>query len=182
MSFSHETYICLDLPEPQSQLVLDIRRHQHDDFRAALPAEITIAGSSGVGVIKASQESDFVFCTLEHIASHTLPIRTAFGKVLRFPHTDIFALTLQDETPLKALHQRIATSGIGFEPSPFPFQPHCTLRSRSPVTTREDVELLSIQIPGYFLLDTLSVYLLEGLPMTLLYQVKLTGKDLVIVP
>jgi 2'-5' RNA ligase len=177
MTFVHETYICLDLPEPQAQLVLDIRRHQHDEFRAALPAEITIAGSSGVGVIKAEQKPEVVFSTLQHIAAQTKPIQASFGRVRRFPRTDIFVLTLQDEIPLRELHQRIVASSIRFEPSRFPFQPHCTLRSRSPVSSEEEAELLSFHIPGVFTLDTLSIYLLETLPMTLLYQVKLTGSN-----
>jgi 2'-5' RNA ligase len=175
MTFAHATYICLDLPDPQAQFILNIRKHQHDKFRAALPAEITIAGSSGVGVIKAGQEPAFVFSTLQNIATHTKPITASFGRVLRFPRTDIFVLTLQDETPFRELHQRIAVSGISFEPNPFPFQPHCTLRSRSPVSPEEEAELLSLHVPGIFTLDTLSVYMLENLPMTLLYQVKLKG-------
>jgi 2'-5' RNA ligase len=175
MTFAHETYICLDLPDPQAQLVLTIRKRQQDEFRAALPAEITVAGSSGIGVIKAGQNPAFVFSTLQNIAARTKPITASFGRVLRFPRTDIFVLTLQDETPFREIHQRIATSGISFEPNPFPFQPHCTLRSRSPVTPEEEAELLSFTVPGVFTLDTLSVYMLESLPMTLLYRVKLTG-------
>src|SRR5579883_601290 len=156
MTFSHETYICLDIPEPQAQWILDIRKQQKDEFRAALPAEITVAGSSGVGVIKADQKPE---------------------SVIRFPRTDIFVLTLEDEAPLRSLHQRIITSAISFETNRFPFQPHCTLHSRSPVSPEDAAHLLSLSPSdlGSFTLDTLSVYTLEHLPMTLLYRANLTG-------
>jgi len=177
MTFIYKTYICLDIPEPQAQWILDIRRQQKDEFRAALPAEITIAGSSGIGVIKADQEPERVFSIIEQIAAQTAPIRTCFRSVIRFPRTDIFVLTLEDEIPFHTLHQRFVTSAISFEPDRFPFQPHCTLRSRSPVSLEEAAQLLSL-VPsslGSFTLDTLSVYTLEHLPMTLRYRTKLTG-------
>lgn len=179
MTFSHDTYICLDIPEPQAQWVLDIRKQQKDEFCATLPAEITIAGSSGVGVIKADQEPDLVFSIIEQIATQTAPIRACFRSVIRFPRTDIFVLTLEDEASLRSLHQRIITSAIRFETNRFPFQPHCTLRSRSPVSPEEAAHLLSLSPSslGSFTLDTLSVYTLEHLPMTLRYRTKLTGVD-----
>jgi len=115
------------------------------------------------------------FATLDTIAAETAPIEASFGTVRRFPGTDIFVLLLRDEASFHALHQRIATSGLRFERNPFPFEPHCTLRSRSPISEEEAAELLSFRIPGSFVLDTLSVYLLDRLPMTLLHRVKLAG-------
>ncbi|HZO75160.1 MAG TPA: 2'-5' RNA ligase family protein [Ktedonobacteraceae bacterium] len=104
-------------------------------------------------------------------------VRACFRSVIRFPRTDIFVLTLEDEAPLRSLHQRIITPAISFETNRFPFQPHCTLRSRSPVSPEEAAHLLSLAPSslGSFTLDTLSVYTLEHLPMTLLYRAKLTG-------
>lgn len=173
--FAAETYLCLDLPAPVADQILCIRRAHHDAFRAALPAEITVAGSGGLGVVMPDQDVETVFTALEHVAAMTPPIRATFGPVRRFPNTDIFVLTLVDEAPFHALQQRLATSGIRFEPSPFPFTPHCTLRSRSPVAADEAQHLLSLRISERFVLDTLSVYVLDGRPMTRLYEARLTG-------
>ena len=95
--------------------------------------------------------------------------------MIRFPNTDIFVLTLVDETPFRVLQHYLATSGIRFEPSPFPFTPHCTLRSRSPVTEAEASALLSLRITESFVLDTLTAYALAGVPMTQLHTAPFTG-------
>ncbi|HVB74814.1 MAG TPA: 2'-5' RNA ligase family protein [Ktedonobacteraceae bacterium] len=175
MAFASDTYICLDVPAPFAQRVMDMRIRHCDEFRATLPAEITVAGSSGVGVFTATQDSAMAFATLDTIAAKTSPIEASFGAVRRFPGTDIFVLLLRDAAPFHALHQRIAISGLRFERNPFPFQPHCTLRSRSPVSEEVAAELLAFRIPGSFVMDTLSVYMLDRLPMTLLHRVRLTG-------
>lgn len=176
MAFDADTYVCLDIPEPVAQAVMEIRSRHRDAFRSALPAEITVAGSSGVGVFESAQNEAAAFALLEKIAAETAPIEASFKKVVRFPGTDIFAAIPVNPQPFRALHERITTSGIRFQASPFPFTPHCTLRSRSPVSEEEAAELLSLEIPGIFVLDTLSVYMQDQLPLTLLYRTKLTGK------
>lgn len=176
MGFTADTYICLDVPMPAAQQIMDIRVRSHDTFRSALPVEITLTGSSGIGVFDATQDEKMAFSLLDTIAAETEPLQATFGKVLRFPSTDIFVLTLTDERPFRVLHERIVSSGIRFLASPFPYTPHCTLRSRSPVSEEEAAETLSLRISQSFLLDTLSVYMLDTLPMTLLHRVKLTSK------
>lgn len=173
--FAAETYLCLDLPAPVAAQVLRIRRACRDVFRAALPAEITVAGSGGLGVVSPGQDLEIVFAAIEHVAAVTPPIAARFGPVRRFPNTDIFVLTLVDETPFFVLQQRLAGSGIQFGLSPFPFTPHCTLRSRSPVSVDAEHRLLSLRITENFVLDTLSVYALDGLPMTRLHAARLVG-------
>jgi len=170
MAFTADTYICLDIPSPFAEQVMNIRVQQQDTFRAALPVEITLAGSSGVGVFNEVQDVQEAFVMLDAIASETLPIVASFGKVVRFPNSDIFVLTLIDEQPFRVLHQRIASSSIRFKPSPFPYTPHCTLRSRSPVSEQEANKLLALQVPGTFVIDTMSVYMLDKLPMTCLHR------------
>lgn len=173
MGFIVDTYICLDIPSPIAEQVMHIRVQQRDTFRAALPVEITVIGSSGVGVFDVTQDEQEAFAILDAIAAETPPIVASFGKVIRFPNTDIFVLTLTDEQPFRDLQQRIAVSSLRFKPSPFPYTPHCTLRSRSPVSEQEADELLSLNVPGKFVIDTMSVYMMDTLPMTCLHRVKL---------
>jgi 2'-5' RNA ligase len=175
IAFDKETYICLDLPSPIAERILAVRRRHRDEFRAALPAEITVAGSSGVGPLMPATNPEEVFAALDRIANETPPIKAAFGPVVRFPRTDIFVLTLTDKLPFLALHERIAKSGVKFQPTPYPFEPHCTLGSRSPVSEEDADALLVMNIPESFVVDTLSVYALDGLPMSLLHRVRLSG-------
>ena len=175
--FEFDTYIVLDVPPPFAGYVMDIRERHQDVFRASLPVEITVAGSSGVGVVEPGQAVQEVFSRIDEITSQTSAFDAEFGPTIRFEGTDIFVLTLVDETPFHELHWRISQSGIHFKPSLYPYKPHCCLRSRSPVTEAEAAELLGVHISGQFRLDTLSVYRLKQLPMDLLYQTKLSGKN-----
>ena len=174
--FAANTYAVLDVPTPVADLIMAIRR-KHDDYGAKLPVEITVAGSTGVGEFEPGQDPAHVFALLDAIAAATAPIRAHFGAVVRVPNTDIFVLTLADERPFRALHERIAASGIRFQHSPFPYAPHCTLRGSSPVSTEEADELFVLRIADGFILDTLSVYMLDRLPCTRLHRVLLTGNS-----
>jgi 2'-5' RNA ligase len=173
--FAAETYLCLGLPSPVAEQVLSLRRTHGDAFRAALPAEITVAGSGGLGVVSPGQDPPAVFAALDRVAAATPPIAATFGPVIRFPNTDIFVLTLVDERPFRALQERLAASGIQFAHSPFPFTPHCTLRSHAPVSMAEASSLLSVRIAERFMLDSLTAYALTGVPMTRLHGSALTG-------
>jgi 2'-5' RNA ligase len=149
-----------------------VRIRHRDEFRSGLPVEITVAGSNGVGELDADQPSEDVFAVLTAIAAKTRPIEASFGPVDRFPGTEVFFLTLEDERPFHELHARIADSPIRFRPCPFPYQPHCTLRDRTPISDEEVGDLLAVKNRGSFVLDTLSVYAMPP-PMPLLHRVRL---------
>jgi 2'-5' RNA ligase len=159
-----DTYAVLDIPEPVGGKIMDIRRRYQDAFRAALPAEVTLVGSSGVGCFDTNQEAADVFAVLDTIATSSTPIATSLSRVIRFPNTDIFVFQFSDESGLRQLHQRIVDSGLHFQDNPWPFAPHCTLRSRSPVTDEEAADLAAERIDEPFVLDQLSVYHLEDDP------------------
>lgn len=162
--FDADTYAVLDLPEPVASKVMAIRRKHRDAFRSALPAEITVAGSGGVGCFMADEEPEHVWDVLGQIAASTSPIKTAMGEVVRFPGTNIFVCRPDPDDEIRAMHERIAGSSIRFQPNRFPYTPHCTLRSRSPVSDDEAASLLAERIPDRFTLDQLSVYRLTDGP------------------
>lgn len=181
-TIAEQTYAVLNLPSPVADRILEIRRRHRDDFRAALPAEVTLVGSGGVGCFAVGQPADRVFEVLDRIAAETSPIEAALGQVERFPNTDIFAFRFAGESRLRELHQRIAQSGLAFEPNQFPFGPHVTLRSRSPVSEEEAQSVLAERIEESFVLRHLSVYRLERDPAgqvpvicRLLHRAQLTG-------
>jgi hypothetical protein len=179
------SYVVLDIPSPFAEQVLAIRMRERDPFRYSLPAETTVSGSSGTGPIAADEDLDRVTAVLDRVAAETAPIRSSFGPVRRFPDSDVFYLSFADERPFRTLHERIAESGLRFQPAAFPFGPHCTLRTRAPVTDREAAALLATVVDGNFTLDTLSLYDLpaRSSPLTgfttllcLLHRVRLSGR------
>lgn len=113
----------------------------------------TITGSSGVGVFERDESPENVFKIVNEIAARFPVIEVSFGEVMRFPNTDIFVLTLKDETPFIELHNSLRQSGIRFTENEFPYKPHCTLRGLSPVTEEEANKLLSLTISEPFQLD-----------------------------
>jgi 2'-5' RNA ligase len=169
-------YFVLNIPPPFADRVMGIRRSQKDNFFASLPVEITLAGSTGVGVVDQAQNLPDAYKALDAIAEDTAPIETAFGKVVRFPGSEIFALTLEDDEPFAKLHQRIVKSGIKFHQSPHRFQPHCTLSNKVPLTKAAEQQLLALRVPGRFTLDALSVCRLDRPPVTLLHTAPLARK------
>lgn len=85
MAFDNDTFVVLDLLEPVASAVMDVRRRQRDEVRMALPVEVTMTGSSGVGVFAADQDRGIVFARLDEIAASTAPIVARFGPVLHWP-------------------------------------------------------------------------------------------------
>ena len=166
MSLPSNTYVVLEIPPPFAERVLEIRREQRDLFRWSLPAETTITGSGGVGPLVAGQDPERVFRILDRVATATAPITTSFGPVRRFAESDVFYLSFAGDAPLRRLHARLVASGLRFEESPYPFEPHCTLRTRSPILAEEAAALLRERIDGRFTLDVLSLYEMpaRGLP------------------
>ena len=175
VKFIGDTYIVVEVPDPVAEQVMAIRQQYHDELLMPLPAEITLIGSSGVGVFDLSQDACEALEILDVIASETKPIRAEFGPVHRFPNTDIFVLTLINEEPFIDLHNRIKNSGLRFLPSPFPFKPHCTILRTAPVNEKTMRDLLQIKITNDFVIDTMSVYLFDKDLLKLLHRVKLTG-------
>jgi 2'-5' RNA ligase len=175
--FDDPTYIVLDIPEPVSEIIRNIRR-RHDSERAILPVEITIAGSSGLGTIAEGQEESEVFKIIDETAKKFEPFTASFQRIKKFPKTDIFYFEISAPEEIVAMHQALAVSGIKFNESPFQFTPHCTLKLLGEVTKREAQELISVIPPqNEFLIDMISVYMHEELESKLLHRAKLGCKN-----
>ncbi|MGJ9459895.1 2'-5' RNA ligase family protein [Oceanobacillus sp. CF4.6] len=178
-SFKNHTYIVLDLPKKIADKVKKIRSEY--SYTMSFPVEITVAGSSGIGVLQYEQNPSNVYTTVKDIASRTKPIKGIFGEVSSFPSTDVFFFTLQDESSIRDFQEELVKSNIKFLENPFPYKPHCTLCNNSSLANIETQELLSKEISEEFILDTVSVYSLERKPndnidVSLLERVNLSGK------
>jgi 2'-5' RNA ligase len=88
---------------------------------------VTLAGSSGMGPIAPETPVAELEAQLAPIAAATPPIVLHFGRPTRFMQTEIVVLPLDPHGPLRALHERIKTSGLRAAPPRFFFTPHVTL-------------------------------------------------------
>ncbi len=152
-------YIVLDIPSPMAEWIRSVRS-RFDEERSRLPAEITLTGSCGTGVISPGQSVREIAARLEEAAAKIHPFYAEFGNVQRFDNTDIYFLDVKDPAPFQEAHKIVADSGIRFEPSPFPYRPHCTLKLRKPPRSLEELlELFFLQAPKEpFRLELMSVY------------------------
>lgn len=175
MRFEHETYVVLDMPPPIWEHVKSIRE-QYASPLTILPVEITVIGSSGIGTFQQGQEQDSAFELIDAVAAKFAPITTAFCKVTTFPNTGIFYYEPDDPHPFIKLQREIVSTGLKFKESPFPFTPHCTIVKFDNPSEELVEEILTLPIPrGPFVLDSLSIYSLDGYDCQLLHKVELIG-------
>ncbi|WP_420828006.1 hypothetical protein [Metabacillus crassostreae] len=88
-------------------------------------------------------------------------MKAKFLEVSRFPNTNIFFFTLNNESSFVKLHQQFANSSIKFKDNPFPYKPHCTLSNNATLSELDKKNLLSKEITDEFVLDTVSLYTLD---------------------
>jgi hypothetical protein len=137
---------------------------------------ITITGSSGVGPIPLNVPREDMEVALAPIARSTPPITAWLGAPMRFMQTDIIVLPLDPHGPLRALHDRIATSGLPFQPARFPFTPHATLSFYVTLDAAQRRELLSIRVDDPVVIDRLQCYrTIDPLPSRKVLELELSG-------
>ena len=104
-------------------------QRQYDPRMAALnqAPHVTLAGSSGMGPIAPDTPVSELESRLGPIAAETRPMTLRFGRPTRFMQTQIVVLPLDPHGPLRALHERIKTSGLRAAAPRFYFTPHVTL-------------------------------------------------------
>jgi 2'-5' RNA ligase len=157
-----DAFVVVDMPAAIERHVRAIRQ-QYGSARQFLPVEITVAGSSGVGVFAPEQDAEQAYEVLRGIASTTGAFVLELTRVERFPKSGVFYFGIKDPTPLARLHARLATSGLLFKPSPYPFSPHLTVDTFDDATTELERELLALPVPeGRHFIESLSVYSLQG--------------------
>jgi hypothetical protein len=87
MRFDYDTYVVLDIPPPIAEQVAAIRNRCHDWFVHSLPIEITVAGSSGIGVFDPERAQAEAFAVLSAISAEAPPIEASLGEISRFPNS-----------------------------------------------------------------------------------------------
>jgi len=141
-----------------------------------LPPHLTLAGSSGIGPIDPSTPRDRLLAVLREIADSTAPMVLPFKVPHRFMQTDIVVLPLDHHGPLRDLHERIASSGLSFQPARFSFTPHVTLSFFRTLTAQQRRELLAVRLEEPLIVDHLRCSLTnEPLPPRPLFELPLAA-------
>ena len=107
--------------------VLEIQRRFDPKLAATAAPHVTITGSSGTGPISSEMTEDELRAALEPIARETEPMTLPFLRPMRFMQTNVVVLPLDPNGPIRALHERIKSSGLRFAQPRFTFTPHVTL-------------------------------------------------------
>ena len=178
MNFTDDTYLALDVPPSKWTEHISSVRRRLDAGRAALPIEVTITGSAGVGPFHEEQNQPAAFRIIDTLASEVRPIKTQFRSVDRFPVSEVFYFKPADAEPFINLQHRIIATGLEFKPSPFSFVPHCTIASLKNNLSDEAVsEIYGLPASEEVLLEVLSFYALNHSGCHLLHRTKLRGKQ-----
>lgn len=156
--FSDPSYIVLNVPSPFADMVREIRS-LIDPSRANMAVEISLCGSNGRGTISPGQDPKAVFAEIDAIAKNFKSFNATFGEVKRFPDTGIFYYTLRNPEPFIQLHELFVKSTIEFDPTDFPYEPHCTLKLERQTEYSEEDIIKKLSPPRQsFIIDTLSIY------------------------
>lgn len=155
-------YIVMDIPSPVAETIREFRR-EFDPERAMLPAEITLTGSCGTGLVSKGQSFSGIEECLNRAARQIRPFEVCFDKVERFPNTDIYFLSLKGSEELLRAQKIVSECGIGFDPTPYPYHPHCTISLRKEIRDEQKLfDLFFLKIPAEpFRLDMISVYAMK---------------------
>lgn len=171
MQITKPTFVVAELPGPVAAWVREMRGQFEPDI-AHLPAEVTLAGSSGVGPTALGQSVASVQQMLAAALVGRLPFEARFIGIGNFPGTEIFFAAPEPE-PFNSIHAAVVTSGIAFCSSPFSYNAHCSLKGFTSLKPgqREAIELAAVPMKP-FTISTVSVYEVEGMQPTRLFSIE----------
>lgn len=152
-------------------------RAQHDPRLAAMNApHVTLIGSSGAGPIAPDTPRDVLERVVGGIAATTAPFEVVAEAPHRFVDTGIVSFPLPARGPLRALHERIVTSGLRFLPTRFAFAPHATISYYPDVSRTKERELLGLRLSAPIRIERLELSLTnDPQPPDVLLSVPLAG-------
>jgi 2'-5' RNA ligase len=163
---------------PAAAVIQSLQARYDAKLAGAFPPHVTLAGSSGVGPIRADTPIDAIRTALSPVASSTPPLALVFHRPQRFMQTDIISLPLDPHGPIRLLHDRIAQSGLSFGPARFTFTPHVTLNFYRTLSLEDRRALLATTVSEPAVLDRLVLSVTDeaGRPRTAL-ELTLGARD-----
>ncbi len=158
--------------------ILDVQRRYDPKLAAGVPPHVTLTGSSGMGPIPAATPVKQLRAALKPIAESTAPLRLHFQRPHRFMQTDIVVLPLDPNGPIRALHERIRSSGLPYEQPRFTFTPHVTLTFFRQLEASDVKALLALRFDEPVVIDRISAHKTVNIVnSTKLLELPLTGES-----
>jgi hypothetical protein len=171
MQITKPAFVVAELPGPVAAWVREMRGLFEPGI-AHLPAEVTLAGSSGVGPIAPGQSVASVQQMLAAALVGRLPFETRFIGIGNFPGTEIF-FAVPEPGSFNSIHAAIVTSGIAFGPSRFSYNAHCSLKGFTPLKPGQREAIEAIAVPSKpFTISTVSVYEMDGMQPMRLFSIE----------
>lgn len=139
-------YLIASVAGPAAERILEIQRRYDPRSAREWPPHVTLAGSSGMGPIAPDTKVEELRERLGPIAAETAPMSLPFGPPIRFMQSNVVVLPLDPHGPLRALHERIKTSGLRFDAPRHYFTPHATLSFYPELAPERARELLRVRV------------------------------------
>ena len=172
MNFSQRTYLVLEFSSSDWTNQIHCFREKYEPFRRKLPVEITVIGSSGVGVFLPEQDAKAAIETIDRFAKRMKPIAISFKGKGNFPDSHLYFFEPTNDLQLKQLQNEIVKTGLKFGTSPYPYTPHCTIADLGDSPSQEALaELELIHVPTKdIIVDAVSFYQLTTDSCQLLHR------------
>jgi len=138
--------------------VRDIQERFDPRMAAELPPHITITGSSGMGPISPDTTDAELRTALERVAVETQPFSVRLEPPMRFMQSLVVVMNVEPNGPIRALHERIKSSGLAYEAPRFTFTPHCTLSFYPELSLPQLRDLLRVRIEEPVTIDSIQAY------------------------
>lgn len=168
--------ILSELRGPVRERILEIQRQFDPKLAAGVPPHLTLTGSSGMGPISTDTSTAALRAALEPVARETAPLILSFLKPMRFMQTNVVVLPLDPNGPVRALHEKIKSSGLTYEQPRFTFTPHVTLSFFRELSAADVKALLALRVPDPITIDNISAHrTVDILDSRKLFELPLTG-------
>jgi 2'-5' RNA ligase len=155
-----------ELRGPIATRIREIQQQYDPRMAVELPPHITLTGSSGMGPMPPDTTDAELFAALEPVAATTAPFDVTLLAPTKFMQSTVVVMTIDPNGPIRALHERIKTSGLSSEPPRFTFTPHLTLSFYPELPHERLRELLRVRINDRVTIDSIQAYRATSLTRT----------------
>lgn len=152
-------FIVVEVRGQAGARIAEIQRRFDPKLATRMPPHLTLTGSSGVGPIPSSVTAETIRAALAPIAASVRPFEVEFGRPARFMQTNIVVLPIDPHGAIRELHDRVARSGLPFQPAKFTFTPHVTLNFFATLTSDQIGRLLREHVEEPMVVDHLMLSL-----------------------
>jgi len=136
----------------------EIQERYDPRMAAELPPHVTLTGSSGIGPFSPATSDEELRDALAPVAAATAPFKVRFDPPMRFMQSTVVVMAIDPNGPIRALHERIKSSGLSYEQPRFTFTPHVTLSFYPELPTERLRELLRVRFDDLVTIDSIQAY------------------------